>query len=106
MQFAITAFDGKDSEAGMRRKNARDAHLEGVKKAVSEGKHLYAAAILDDNDNMIGSVMIVDYPSKELLENEWLNNEPYVTGGVWKDIDIKPCRVPDFFLHKKVQVIS
>jgi hypothetical protein len=97
MHFVITAFDGKDSEAGIRRKNAREKHLEVIKKAVAEGKHLYAAAILDDEGNAIGSIMIVNYPSKEILVNEWLNNEPYVTDGVWKEIDIKPCKVPDIF---------
>ena len=100
MQFLITAFDGKDDGAAERRSNARAQHLAGVKQAAKEGRHLYAAAILDDDGSMIGSVMLVDYPSKEALENEWLNREPYVVGGVWKEIDIKPCRVPDFFLDK------
>ncbi|MCL2517193.1 MAG: YciI family protein [Oscillospiraceae bacterium] len=100
MHFLITAFDGKDSEASMRRKNVREQHLEGVKNLIKERKHLYAAAILDDENNMIGSIMIVDYPSKEILINEWLNSEPYVTGNVWQEIDIKPCRVPDFLLDR------
>ena len=98
MHFLVTAFDGKDDEAGLRRKNAREQHLAGVKQCIKEGKHLYAAAILDDNRRMIGSVMIVDYPSKDILIQEWLNHEPYVTGDVWKEIDIQPCAVPDFFL--------
>ena len=100
MQFLITAYDGNDSEAGMRRSKARERHLEGVRKAVKEGRHLYGAAILDENNSMIGSIMIVDYPSKEILANEWLNNEPYVTGGVWKEIDVKPCKVPDVFVDR------
>ena len=98
MQFMIIAYDGKDSEAVMRRKKVREQHLEDVRKAKREGKHLYGAAILDEENNMIGSMMIVDYPSKEILEEEWLRNEPYVTGDVWKEIEIKPCRVPDIFL--------
>ena len=98
MHFAVTAFDGKDSEAGTRRNNMREQHLAGVRKLIRERKHLYGAAILDDNKKMIGSILIVDYPSKEILINEWLNNEPYVTGNVWKEIDIQPCNVPDFFL--------
>ena len=100
MHFLITAYDGTDSQAGARRSKVREQHLEGVRKAIVEGKHLYGAAILDENNNMIGSIMIVDYPSKEVLVSEWLNSEPYVTGGVWKKIDIKPCRVPDLFLGK------
>jgi len=98
MQFIITAYDGKDGEAGLRRKNAREQHLAGVKKRTKERKHLFGAAILDEDKQMIGSVLIVDYPSKEILMSEWLRDEPYVTGNVWESIDIQPCIVPDFFL--------
>jgi len=100
VHFIITAFDGKDSEAAVRRNNVREQHLEGIKKLIKEDKHLYGAAILDDDNKMIGSILIVDYPSKEILVSEWLNNEPYVIGNVWKEIDIRPCKVPDFFLDK------
>lgn len=102
MHFMITAFDGKDREANARRMKVREQHLEGVKKLVKEGKFLYGAAILDDDSKMIGSLAIVDYPSRDALENEWLNNEPYITGNVWQDIDIKPCRVADFLLDKSL----
>jgi len=101
MQFVLTAFDGKDSEALARRMSVREQHLEGIKKAAGEGKHLFGGAILDDDGKMIGSVMIVDYPSKEVLFSEWLNNEPYVTGNVWQEIDIKPYRVAGVFMENK-----
>jgi uncharacterized protein YciI len=102
MHFVITAFDGKDDDAAIRRNNVREQHLEGIKKLIKERKHLYAAAILDYNNKMIGSILIVDYPSKEILMKEWLNNEPYVIGNVWQEIDIKPCKVPDFILDKSL----
>ena len=98
MHFLVIAYDGKDSEAITRRNNVREQHLAGVQKLQRERKHLYGAAILDDDNKMIGSILIVDYPSKEILINEWLNDEPYVTGNVWKEIDIKLCYVADFFL--------
>jgi uncharacterized protein YciI len=98
MHFIVTAYDGKDSEAGPRRKIAREQHLAGVKRLVKERRHLFGAAILDEGNQMIGSVLIVDYPSKEILISEWLNSEPYVTGNVWESVEIKPCMVPDFFL--------
>ena len=97
MQFLITAFDGSDSEALERRMKVREQHLEGVRKGIKEGKHLYGGAILDDDGKMIGSIMIVEYPSIEILKTEWLNNDPYVTDNVWEKIDIKPFRVPDIF---------
>jgi uncharacterized protein YciI len=102
MQFMITAYDGKDRDAGARRNAAREEHLEGVKRSIKEGRHLFAAAILDDDSKMIGSMMVVDYPSLEVLKNEWLNSEPYITGNVWQEIEIKPCKVPEFFLDKSL----
>jgi len=102
MHFVVTAYDGRDSEAGLRRQSMREQHLAGVKKLIKERKHLFGAAILNDDDNrMVGSVMIVDYPSKDALVSEWLSGEPYVTGNVWQEIDIKPCVVPGFFLEAR-----
>jgi uncharacterized protein YciI len=98
----IIAYDGKDSDAGTRRIAAREQHLEGVKRSIKEGRHLFAAAILEDDSRMIGSMMVVDYPSIDVLKNEWLNNEPYVTGNVWQEIEIKPCKVPEFFMDKSL----
>jgi len=104
MHFLITAYDSKDSDAPQRRQNVREQHLAGVKRLVKEGKHLFGAAILDDEGRMIGSLLVVDYPTKGALVSEWLDSEPYVLGQVWKDIEIKPCRVQDFFLDKDILV--
>jgi uncharacterized protein YciI len=98
MQFLIIAYDGKDDEALTRRMKVREQHLEGVRKVIKKN-HLYGAAILDDSGKMIGSIMVVDYPSLEDLHKQWLDNEPYVVGDVWREITIKPCRVPDLFME-------
>lgn len=97
MQFLVIAYDGKDNEAPARRVAARSSHLEGVEAFKAQGKHLYGAAILDDAGNMIGSMMVVEFDSRQALEREWLGSEPYVTQGVWRQIDIQPCRVPPVF---------
>ena len=97
MQFLLIAYDGKDDDALNRRMKVREQHLEGVKTRKKDGEHLYSAAILDDDEKMIGSIMVVEYPSLEDLHKKWLNSEPYVVGDVWRDITIKPCRVPDIF---------
>ncbi|GAA3325292.1 hypothetical protein GCM10020331_056570 [Ectobacillus funiculus] len=47
---------------------------------------------------MIGSMMIVDYPSREELDN-WLKVEPYVVGNVWQKLEIQPCRVAATFME-------
>ena len=101
MQFLVTAYDGIDEGSIERRRSTRDEHLALVTSMFKEGRHLYAAAIMDDNDRMIGSVLIVDFPSRTELD-EWLKMEPYVVGNVWDKIEIKPCKVGPMFLdlHK------
>lgn len=96
MQYIITAYDGTDEQAIDRRLMARDEHLKSVEKRVEAGQHLYGAAILDEDGKMIGSMMVVDFPSKEELDN-WLKVEPYVVENVWEKIDIQPCNVASIF---------
>ena len=97
MQFLVTAYDGSDQGALERRLSARERHIELVEIMRKEGKFLYAVAILNEEEKMIGSVLIVDFPSRKDLD-EWLLIEPYVTGDVWQQIDIKQCKVPPMFL--------
>lgn len=63
-----------------------------------KGTYLYATAILDDNQKMVGSVLIVDFPIKEKF-NEWLKNEPYIKGNVWQEIEVHLCSVPAKFME-------
>ncbi len=97
MQFLVTGYDGTDEGALERRLAVRGDHMKLVEAMQKEGKHLYAVAILDDNEKMIGSVLIVDFPTREELD-EWLKIEPYVTGDVWRQIEVRPCKVPPMFM--------
>ncbi|BAQ08877.1 hypothetical protein OXB_0405 [Bacillus sp. OxB-1] len=97
MQFIVMAYDGTDDEALSRRLQAREQHLQSVTQRAEAGEHLYGAALLDDDGKMIGSMMVVEYPSREELDR-WLKAEPYVLGDVWRKIEIKPCQVPPIFL--------
>lgn len=92
MQFVVTALDGRDPQALERRMAARTAHLEQFERMKSQNKFLFAAALLDDNEQMIGSVVFCDFSDRHELD-EWLKDEPYVIGNVWQDIQVKPCRV-------------
>lgn len=96
MQFMIIAFDGTDDEAEERRIVVREDHLKSAKELYGKGTLLYAGGILDDDGKLIGSMMICDFPSREDLEEQWLNKEPYITGGVWKEIAIKRVEVAQF----------
>jgi uncharacterized protein YciI len=97
MQFLVLAKDGVDSEALNRRMAAREEHLTLSEEAAKRGEQLVAAALLS-GEQMAGSVMIVDFPSQKELQ-AWLEEEPYVTGNVWEQIDIIPCKIGPSFEH-------
>jgi uncharacterized protein len=92
MQFLIIARDGADAEAPARRQAARPDHLKGATAMVDEGILKIGGAILDDDGAMVGSAAIVDFPDREALD-AWLRSDPYVTGGVWKTVEVHPFRV-------------
>ena len=92
MQFLLIAFDGTDPEALDRRMKVRPDHLENVADLKKKGKFILGGAILDDNGKMIGSMIVYDFPDRAALD-ECLQSEPYVTGDVWRKIDIRPYRL-------------
>ncbi|MEV4415906.1 YciI family protein [Catellatospora sp. NPDC049609] len=101
MQFLLIAHDGKDEGALARRLAARDAHIALGDQLVASGNMLYGGAVLDEAGQMTGSVLVLDFPSREDVD-AWLKIEPYVLGDVWREIDIQPFRVgPSFVgLHR------
>jgi uncharacterized protein YciI len=99
MQYIVKAYDGTDEKAMERGLAVREQHLKSVETNYREGKHLYGAAILDDSGKMIGSMMVVEYATREELD-QWLEVEPYVVGKVWDKIEIEPCRVAPIFMNK------
>jgi uncharacterized protein len=94
MQFLIVGRDGKDKKAMERRLKARPAHIAMGEKLFAAGNFWYGAALWDDNDQMVGSMYLVDFPSEKEL-HAWLKVEPYITGKVWKKIEIQKCNVRD-----------
>ena len=96
MQFIVMGYDGTDENALDRRMAARKNHLDMAQKLYADGRWLYAAAILDDDGKMVGSMIVCDFESREDLESQWLNNEAYITGKVWVKVDIKRAQVAPF----------
>lgn len=92
MQFMVTAYDGSDADAPGRRLAARPAHLDRVKDAREAGNIIVGGAILDDDGQMIGSTIYVEFESRQALD-DWLNQDPYVKGNVWQDITVTPIRL-------------
>jgi uncharacterized protein len=97
MQFLVIAYDGTDNKALERRLAARDAHLAGIVRMKEEGKAIHGVAILNDREQMIGSALVVDYPTRADVD-AWLKTEPYVVGDVWRKIEVLPARVPPIFV--------
>jgi uncharacterized protein len=96
MQFVVIGHDGSDQEAVARRLSKREEHLQAAEKMKQAGTLKFATAILDDDGKMIGSIMVVDYPSRQDLD-QWLKIEPYILGDVWRAVEVKPCRVAPMF---------
>ncbi|WP_121627989.1 YciI family protein [Poseidonibacter antarcticus] len=91
MQYLVIAYDNENSLD--KRMDARAAHVEGTQKLMSEGKIITACAMIEEEE-MVGSTVVTNFENDEEL-NDWLDNEPYVKGGVWNmdEIQIVPVKV-------------
>jgi uncharacterized protein YciI len=90
-QYVVIAHDGTDDGAPERRQTIRPTHLEGAKAMKGKKQFVFGGAILDNEQRMKGSVMIVQFESQEEFD-KWYQSEPYITGGVWKEITVYPFR--------------
>lgn len=88
MQFIVKAYDGE----GMlgKRMEVRPRHLEGIERIKEHV--ICAGGLLDDEGKMKGSVLIMEYESREQLD-EYLANEPYVQENVWQKIEVERMNV-------------
>lgn len=100
MQFLVLGYDGKDEGAPARRQAVRQQHIELGDKLMAEGQMWFGAALVDDEGKMIGSALFMNFENREKLQ-EWLDVEPYVTGKVWENIEIKLCSVRDPWLFSQ-----
>jgi uncharacterized protein YciI len=92
MQFLLTAYDGTDAEAPERRLKVRESHLKKISMLKKSGGFLFGGAILDADGKMTGSMIVYDFPDRQSLD-AMLKEEPYISEGVWKKIEIKPFRL-------------
>ncbi len=94
MQFLVVARDGPDKLS--RRAALREQHLAMACELKAAGSLLYGAALLDDAGQPNGSMEVFQFDSRAALD-QWLEREPYVTGGVWAEVEVTPCRVGPIF---------
>lgn len=90
MQVIITAYDGTDPGALARRMEVRPRHLENMKKVMKVHKVLCAGGITNEEGTPVGSFLIMDFASRELLD-QYLETEPYITEKVWEQVKVEPC---------------
>jgi hypothetical protein len=88
MQFIITAHDGENMQE--KRMAVRPRHLENMSKV--KGKVICAGGLLDDEGKMKGSVLVMDFETRELLD-EYLISEPYLTEHVWEKVEVEIMNV-------------
>lgn len=95
MQFLVIGRDGSDEGAMARRLAVRDNHLALAQQMKNTGELLYASALLDDNERMVGSALFMEFEDRGVLD-AWLEVEPYVIGDVWRTVEVSLCKVPGF----------
>jgi len=84
MQFMIKALDGEGKLD--KRMEVRPRHLEGMQKL---GDHvILAGGLLTEDGKMKGSMLVVDFPDREAVD-EYLKNEPYILEGVWEKVEVE-----------------
>ena len=88
MQYIITAYDGQNMLE--KRMEVRPRHLENMSQV--KGRIICAGGLLDDERKMKGSVLIMDFESKDLLD-EYLSTEPYILEKVWEKVQVELMNV-------------
>jgi uncharacterized protein YciI len=95
MLYAIMGEDASDSLE--KRKATRPAHLQRVEALRDAGRLIIAGPhpAIDSPDpgpaGFTGSLIVADFPSLEDA-NRWVEQDPYVTEGVFAKVTVKPFR--------------
>ena len=88
MKFVVKAYDGGGKLP--KRMEVRPRHFEGIERVK---EHVVCAgALLDDEGKMKGSLLVMQYESREELD-AYLAQEPYVVEGVWETIEVERMNV-------------
>ena len=90
MQYLITAHDGPDMLE--KRMEVRPRHLENMEKLKEAGTVVCAGGILDEAGRLVGSALVLDFASRDLLD-AYLASEPYIVEKVWEIVTVEPMHV-------------
>ena len=97
MQFLLIAYDGHDKKALDRRMSSRQAHIDYNNTLKKSRTIIFGVAILNEDEMMIGSAAIYNFPSRKELD-ACLKKEPYIVNNVWQKIEIQPCKIGPSFV--------
>lgn len=93
MLYSIVCLDNTDSLS--KRKASRKDHLERVRTLADTGRLIVAGPNprIDSKDpgnaGFSGSLIIAEFDDLQSAQ-EWADDDPYVHGGVWQSIEVKP----------------
>lgn len=88
----IVARDGTDPGAEARRLSVRQAHMERVSPMAADGVLVVGGAILDTpGGRMVGSIAVTAH-ADDAAARAWVAEDPYATGGVWRDVALHGTR--------------
>jgi len=93
-QYIVYALDHTDAQAPERRLKARPLHMDKLKALKANNNLIFAGALLDNHERMIGSSVVVQFETPEELR-DWLEAEPYVLMRVWDNIEVHPLKLAD-----------
>ena len=85
--FIVFAKDKKESGAAIRAAN-RSAHLEWT-KTFGDKLKVGGPLMSDDQQAMIGSLLIIEYESLDALK-AYLKSDPYAQAGLFQSVDVRP----------------
>jgi uncharacterized protein len=95
----VLAWDHEGEAGAARRDAARAAHTASIRMLWEKGHVVLGAGIRDDDGAITGSLVIVEYPSRDDVDR-YLESEPFVSQSVWERVEVHPVFVPDFYLGR------
>lgn len=95
MHFTVIAHDRKEPGTIEKRLASRAEHMDGLKQMKADGRVVDGGAMIDADGNMVGSVMLLNFPDRQALDS-YIEREPYQRDGVWGDVNIIEMRFVDW----------
>ncbi len=85
----LIALIARDKPGALQtRLDNRDAHIAYLK---STGVVSQAGPLLDDDDGMIGSLVILEVEDMQVAR-EWADNDPYAKAGLFSGVELIPWK--------------